>query len=257
MNFRGANCSPASACSDSALAFTGTQWRNLIRMQMSTQPGDVHWWYTGRIYAQVGNEQPRHLFNLEGTEIYWLRELPDGSFSASSRTLTFFRDRDTGEMLREYENPFTGKRVAVQANRLGGPDGAIYSADGWRYVGMMPADQPPKPWQVEWHRSGDTVWMTSSRFSDILPQPWLEAMTVFAPLDDFLDPDVHSLPTRFSSTYLSPWQRWLDMGEQPGHLVWHSSGRKLASVDEIPDEYRRRAEAEFGGVLTAAPESWD
>ena len=49
----------------------------------------------------------------------------------------------------------------------------------------------------------------------------------------------------------------MDMGDRPGHLVWHSSGRKLASVDEIPDEYRRRADAEFDGLLTAAPDSWD
>ncbi len=234
-----------------------TQWRNMIRMQMSTQPGDVPWWYTGRIYAQVGNEQPVHLFNLEGTEIYWVRPLADDSFSISARTLTFFRDRDTGEMLREYRNPFTDQVVPVDANRLGGKDGAVYSAQGWRYVDMMPADQPPKPFQIEWYRSGDTVWMTSSRFSDILPQPWLEAMTVFAPLDDFLDANVPSLRTQFTSTYLSPWMRWLDMGDRAGHLVWHSSGRKLASADEIPAEYRQRADAEYGGLLTAAPDSWD
>jgi len=234
-----------------------TQWRNMIRMQMSTVPGDVPWWYTGRIYAQVGNEQPVHLFNLEGTEIYWVRPLDDGSFSVSARTLTFFRDPDTGQMLREFRNPFTDRVVKVDANRLGGKDGAMYSAQGWRYVEMMPADQPARPFQIEWHRSGDLVWMTSSRFSDILPQPWLEAMTVFAPLDEFSDLNVPRLPTHFNSTYLSPWTRWLDMGDRPGHLVWHSSGRKLSSIDEIPEEYRRRADAEYDGLLTAAPDSWD
>ncbi len=232
------------------------QWRNMIRMQMSTRPEDIHWWYTGRIYAQVGNEQPRHLFNLEGTEIYWVRPVADG-FSVSSRTLTFFRDPMTGEMLREFSNPYTDRVTPVQPNRLGGKDGAIYTSGGWRYVGLMPADKPPTPWQIEWHRSGDLVWLTSSRFSRILPQPWLEAMSVFCPLDTFLDSRVGNLPTHFTSTYLSPWMAWMDMGERPGHLVWHSSGRKLASVDEIPDEYRRRADAEFNGLLTAAPDSWD
>ena len=78
--------------------------------------------------------------------------LPDGTFSVSSRTLTFFRDPATGQMLREFRNPYTDRVIPVQPNRLGGKDGAIYSAEGWRFVGMMPADQPPAPWQIEWHR---------------------------------------------------------------------------------------------------------
>ena len=48
---------------------TNDWWRHLVRMQMSTRSEDVPWWYTGRIYAQVGDQAPQHLLNLEGTEI--------------------------------------------------------------------------------------------------------------------------------------------------------------------------------------------
>lgn len=233
------------------------QWRNLVRMQMSTRSEDVPWWYTGRIYAQVGDEAPLHLLNLEGTEIYWVRELADGSFAISGRTLTFFRDKDSGAMIREFTNPFTGKVNVVEANRLGGKDGSLYSVAGWRFTSEYMGEAEPRPWQVEWHRSGDLAWFTSSRFSRKLPQPWLESMTVFCPLGPLVDPAVPNLPTHFTSTYLSPWPRWLEMGERPGHLVWHSSGKKLRSIDDIPDEYRQRVEDEHGGVLTARPESWN
>ncbi len=236
---------------------TADHWRHLVRMQMSTRSEDVPWWYTGRIYAQVGDQAPQHLLNLEGTEIYWVRGLPDGAFSISARTLTFFRDKDSGEMLREFANPLTGKTVTVQANRLGGKDGSTYSAAGWRFTEPPMAQDTPNPWRFEWHRSGDLAWFTSSRFSRALPQPWLESMTVFCAVDTLLDPDRHNLPTHFTSTYLSPWPRWLEMGDRPGHLVWHSSGKKLASIDEIPDEYRRRVDREHGGVLTARPASWN
>lgn len=232
------------------------QWRHLVRMQMSTRAEDVPWWYTGRIYAQVGDQAPLHLFNLEGTEIYWVRELDDGSFSISGRTLTFFRDKQSGEMIREFRNPYTGAVNAVTANRLGGKDGSIYSAAGWRFTSQSMGEKEPEPWQFEWHRAGDLAWFTSSRFSRLLPQPWLESMTVFCPLDALRDSGMHNLPTHFTSTYLSPWPRWLEMGERPGHLVWHSSGKKLMSIDEIPEEYRRRVDDEYGGVLTARPESW-
>jgi len=233
-----------------------SRWRQLIRMQMSTRSEDVPWWYTGRIYAQVGDEAPQHLLNLEGTEIYWTRELPDGSFAISGRTLTFFRDKDSGEMLRDFDNPITGKTNAVGANRLGGKDGTIYSSAGWRFTNPAMGGDQAQPWQFEWHRAEDLAWFTSSRFSLSLPQPWLESMTVFCQLDALLDPGIASLPAHFTSTYLSPWTSWLEMGDRPGHLVWHSSGKKLESVDQIPQEYRQRVDDEYGGVLTARPESW-
>ncbi len=229
------------------------RWRHLVRMQMSTRAEDVLWWYTGRIYAQVGEDAPRHLFNLEGTEIYWPRPLPDGSFSVSGRTLTFLRDKQSGEMLREYKNPYTDERVTVLPNRLGSKDGALFSEAGFR---LLHAGSDPAPWMIEWHRSGNQVWLTSSRDMDFLPQPWLESMTVFCPFESFEDARVAKLPAQFSSTFLSPWLGWMKMGERPGHLVWHSSGRKLDSAEEIPNEYRRRVDEEHGGVLTAAPDSW-
>ncbi|HET6566089.1 MAG TPA: DUF1838 family protein [Xanthomonadales bacterium] len=231
-------------------------WRDMVRMQMSTAPGDVVWWYTGRIYAQVGEQSPQHLYNLEGTEIYWVRELDDGSFSVSSRTLTFFRDKLTGEMIREYVNPFTGKTNQVSANRLGGKDTNNFTAAGWTSTyGSDPARQR-EPWQIDWHRSGDLEWLTSSRFTKRPPQPLMESATVFCSTDALSNPEIHSLPSHFTSSYLSPWQRWMEMGDQEGHLLWHSSGRKLNSLDEIPAEYRQRVDSEYGGVLTASPDSW-
>jgi hypothetical protein len=34
----------------------------------------------------------------------------------------------------------------------------------------------------------------------------------------------------------------MQMGDAPGHLVWHASGRKMASWAELPSDYRQRAE---------------
>lgn len=229
--------------------------RGLVRMQMSTEPGDVLWWYVGRIYAQVGNAKPELVVNFEGTEIYHPRQLPDSSISVSSRTLTFFRDKDTGEMLRSFRNPWTGKTVAVTPNVLGGPDGGRYTNEGLT-IHHLGSTTPPIPWRIEWSRSGDLVWLISSRGLEQLPQPWLETMTMFGPADDFFNDDIASVPSHFSSTYLSPWLGWMEMGDRPGHLVWHASGRKLESAEEIPGEYRARVEAEHPGKLTAHPDSF-
>lgn len=230
--------------------------RALARMQMSAESEDVLWWYVGRIYAQVGNSTPELAVNFEGTEIYYPRHLADGSISVSSRTLTFFRDKDSGAMLRSFENPWTGKTVAVTPNVLGGPDGGLYTTEGLT-IHHLGSTSPPIPWRIEWSQSGDLVWLISSRGLEQLPQPWLETMTMFGRAEDFFDPKVPSVAAHFSSTYLSPWLGWMDMGDRPGHLVWHASGRKLRSVEEVPAEYRARVEAEHPGKLTAHPDSFD
>jgi len=101
-----------------------------LRVQASLSEQDSPWWYAGRIYAQVGDQRPNHILNLEGTEIYWPRALGNGEYSISSRTLTFFKDPATDEMLEAFVNPYTGETLPVAANIMGGPDGARYTEDG-------------------------------------------------------------------------------------------------------------------------------
>jgi hypothetical protein len=50
-----------------------------------------------------------------------------------------------------------------------------------------------------------------------------------------------------------PWLKWMDMGDRPGHIVWHAGGAKLASINELPDGYRQRAEQDYPAMLTANP----
>jgi hypothetical protein len=59
-----------------------------------------------------------------------------------------------------------------------------------------------------------------------------------------------------------PWLEWMEMGDEmgdemgnemgagvgedrPGHLLWHAAGSKLQSTDQLPLDYRKRAEAEY------------
>jgi hypothetical protein len=42
---------------------------------------------------------------------------------------------------------------------------------------------------------------------------------------------------------------WLQMQGEPGHVMWHADGLKLASLDELPDAYAERAQRLFPGHL--------
>jgi len=45
------------------------------------------------------------------------------------------------------------------------------------------------------------------------------------------------LMTRFNSTFVAPFQPWMEMPDGAGHAVWHASGYDVDGVDALPAEY--------------------
>ena len=207
-----------------------------MKLHAATSDRQVPWYYTGRIYAVREGQVPQHLFNLEGTEIYWVRRTGPSSWTGLGSTLTFYRDAQTGEYFDSFRNPLNGRTLPVRPNVLRSTKPSTFSLQGQGLGG-----RDPVPWLMETHQSGDDVWLITSRSLPEAPQPWIEVQTMIGKASQLMDPDDTAPPAMFSSTYLSPWLGWMEMGDAPGHLMWHSSGRKLASVDEIPAGYLQRA----------------
>ena len=232
----------------------------VVRMTASLDEEDVPWWYDGTIFGIVGEQAPRPLVKFEGMEIYWMRHLADGEFELIGNTVSFFRDLDTGRMLEKFENPYTGEtNVVTAAVQGGGPGrGFNYSVRGIRPTPFLDV-MPERPLVMDWSFARDMVWLhNQTAYPPGLSQPRAQRQTMFAPQEAFADPEIHRLPTVFSSTVFMPWLRWMNMGDRPGHVIWHASGVKLNSIDELPAEYRQRAEAEFPQYLTVNPnrEEW-
>ena len=233
----------------------------VLRVTGSLVEEDVPWWYDGTIFGIVGEQQPRPLVKFEGMELYWVRHLDDGEYELIGNTVTFFRDVATGRMIDVFENPYTGRKNAVKpAVQGGGPGrGFNYSVRGIRPTPFM--DKMPEwPLVLDWSFARDMVWLhNQTQYPPGMPPPRAQRQTMFVPLAQFNDRKVRNLPTVFSSTVFMPWLKWMDMGDQPGHVIWHASGAKLESIDQLPTEYRRRAETEYPQYLTADPaarEKW-
>jgi hypothetical protein len=80
-----------------------------------------------------------------------------------------------------------------------------------------------------------------------------QRQTLFAAADDIADARIDAVPATFSSTVFMGWLKWMEMQGIPGHVVWHASGAKLRSIDELPKAYRERAMREFPERMTARP----
>lgn len=220
---------------------------NLMRMQSTLGNEDqVPWHYNGTLYFQKGSEQPLPMVKIEGMESYKVIPLEDGSYEILGNMLTFFRDIDSGEMIRNYRNPFTGKTNKVLPNirRASLGRGLNISTMGSRPTSFI--DQmPDKPLILDWTFGPKTVWLhNQTSYPPGLSPPRVQRMTMFAPLNEFLDQDNLSLSTMFTATVLMPWLPWMDMDGVEGHTLWHASGVKLDSMDQLPEEYSKRMMAE-------------
>ena len=218
-----------------------------IRMMASMEEVDVPWWYNGTVYAVLGETQnPLPLFRYSGMELYLVTHLEEGTYELTGNTVTFFTDLNDN-WLTDFKNPMTGKlNKAEPATQGGGPGrGFNLSVNGVRFTRVMDQipDEPLKKW---WTVSAGKAWMNNDTvYPPGLTAPRAQSQTMFASIDDFNDPDVSAIPGVFSSTVTMPWLRWMEMGDQPGHLLWHAAGAKLPHVDALPTDYRKRIDAEY------------
>ena len=229
------------------LTLTVNNLLHLMRMQSTLGNEDqVPWHYNGTLYFQKGSEQPIPMVKIEGMESYKVIPQDDGSYEILGNMLTFFRDVDSGEMIRDYRNPYTGKvnKVSPNIRRASLGRGLNISTMGSRPTSFI--DQmPDKPLILDWTFGPKTVWLhNQTSYPPGLSPPRVQRMTMFAPLDEFLDPNNLSLSTMFTATVLMPWLPWMDMDDVEGHTLWHASGVKLDSIDQLPEEYSKRMMAE-------------
>jgi len=59
--------------------------------------------------------------------------------------------------------------------------------------------------------------------------------------DDLFDDRLAQVEAVFASTFIAPWQAFLDMPQQPGHAAWHAVGRETRGFHEVRPEYVEQA----------------
>ena len=222
--------------SDRALAFLLTRG--------STDPTEgvvFHW--TGTIHARIPADpgaEPRREFSrpilhFEGFNVahFYPGEEPNTT-RMLSRELGLYLDPETGGILDCWNNPFTGKQVTVlpvlndPVNLvLGDAEPAVLGDDVvWSfeiplaYPSPLPVDEYP-------------------RYSASNTYESLEIFDLVASATDLADPSLSSVPVTLAWTRVGQWLPWMQMGQHPGQLVYHVTGRKLpGGFPDLPQRLR-------------------
>jgi hypothetical protein len=202
-----------------------------VKVRCSTDAKQTFLTWTGAIYSFVPEEQRKRLFKIIGMNVGRCIPNPDGSWEFTSRELTYYLDPSTGEILRTWENPWTGETVPVihVANKLvQGHLKGTYPAEMKDDITALVFNlfpSYPNP-------------LSEEKFAEYSPNPTYQAAELFkfiVPTQELLDPETVSISQPIISwDRIGPWLPWMKMGNKPGYLIYSAWGSKVESFTELP-----------------------
>jgi len=221
------------------------------------QAAVYHW--SGKIYSRVEGERDRLLFVGEGMNIRQCTSVTDPQrgkgYRQVSREIMLFLDPATGQVLREWKNPWTGEKLEVMH----------IANDPVNARPAFPIGADGKPYTVSINRMGAWVQMPTEVplfYTNVLGGDYQDfvgnqyhAMEIFdfaARADELLDTKYATAYPSVSWVRISNWMPWMKMGGRQGLIVFNAMGAKLKSFDELPPVLKQEIAASYP-AWTAPP----
>ncbi|MBL8642891.1 MAG: DUF1838 family protein [Rhodospirillaceae bacterium] len=223
-----------------------------VKLRASTQTQDVYYWFTGILDIAVPGQPIKPIIQTETLILRRTQKLEDYKFHVTDWEATFYRELDTGKIVEgEIDNPVTGRKVRPLHYREG-PVTFLFTENEPRLVGIRDVlPKEGKPFNYPWKRAGDDFWFTKDSY--ISSPHWLKkdefpletsgdkltvqtSSTLKAKWADVVNPEVAAAPSDFSYAATSDWLPWMLMGQTPGYVLWHSSGKKLLDLKDAPGD---------------------
>jgi hypothetical protein len=205
------------------------------------------WWMKGRRYGFVDTVLTP-FFDMHVGSMHRCRDLGDGRYELRTASAMYHTDLATGALLESWANPVTGRTVKFS---YPAPSAAatIYSyAEGIQ-------DGPPPPGMKMERRHvlspleivGDEAWIREESYLTVLyaasgrSQRVHDTYTFSAPVAGLRQSRPRFLPATVHFNDYNGWSPRFEMGDAPGASVARCSGRKVATLAEMPETWRRFA----------------
>ena len=219
-------------------------------------------WSQGSVYGRIPGERDRKLFDFQIWNARACSNVRDPKrglgYRSVSREIMLYIDPATGQLLRQWRNPFTGETVNVIHTQN---DPVNMAAPLFAY------DTEGKPYKFEATFAEGRVIASNEAplfydnplggaFQEYVGGRYhaMEMLNVFVYEKDLLDPAVKTL-TRWSRSWkrVSGFLPWMRMGDRPGSLVFTAVGQRVQSVDQLPEPIRTALRTEFAKYQTPPP----
>ena len=232
----------------------------LRRIQCSEIDGKpVTYYWKGFAFSRVPGEPDRQLFKVEGMNVRHCGPLPGSNnkteFRLISREILLFEDPVTGEVLRTWVNPWTGKTLEVVqvANDPVNGNYGLLGRDG-------------KPTSLPFEVLGNQWWLTTAVplfYTNPLGGDYqryvggmyhvTELFNFFGATDDLGNRKKDSAEAAVGWQRISPWLPWMEMGDRAGMLYFHTAGRKLANWDDLSATMKAEIDTSYPAYRNPPP----
>jgi len=217
--------------------FSPTQF---AKTRCTTNGTPSFWTWSGYLYFFMPNEPSRKLFQIVGMNVARCIDKGDGLWDFTSREVILYLDPETREIIRHWQNPWTGEMlpvVHVANSPIQGTfrhnipaevegDTATFIFDLFAQYPNPLADDP--------------------KFAEYCDRPIYNAVELFklsVPVADLEDPTTTMVSKLVMSwDRVGPWLPWMKMGQREGNLIYSASGKKVKDFNELPLVLKREIE---------------
>ncbi|MGI9291652.1 MAG: DUF1838 family protein [Gammaproteobacteria bacterium] len=218
----------------------------LAKLRGSIDGAPVMWWMKGTRFGVV-DEVVEPLFNMLIGSFLTMKPVEDG-FMLNMLEMSYFTNLETGEVMDEFLNPYTGKTVQIPEQRLG-PYPVKMTTTGV-ILPDVPAfgdiDLTTRVGPAIVHM--DDVWIrddSSVKVDSDHPMmgkhTYNELVTYRGKLSDINNPELASAPAEIMFQSVTSWREWFEADDVGGHTTARATGTKIKSIDEFPPEYLEAA----------------
>jgi hypothetical protein len=242
---------PALAAAPGGLDDKTRTWLKLVsdlsgRATFAVERGEV-WGFKPQADDLTTDAFAKRLYGYWGLLARQATTATNGSVTLKTKGWTFYTHPDTGEIVTEILNLYTGQ--VVQCPPLSGPVfTATYGA---------PGTPPAPPMDLRHRRLEGHAWVEIDRISRFKPKDttWfkLEAdlVSYACRAADLDDPKASFIPSIWSHNVVAEWQTWMKMHGTPGHILFKGDGAFIPSLDATPAPLKAAIDTHFPRTLEA------
>lgn len=182
-------------------------------------------------------------YDLVAATFSRFRPAPTGGYEGVSFEIEYFIDRETGEVLGAWRNPYSGEVVTAKHNDSK-PVKFVIGLD--TRMGLPPALLFPGS-QIErqlprFDVIGPDVWVRENTTAIIpvagaKPMNFSEIVTYHAKVQDLRKPGVTRLQTDSEYIGVSSFRPWQAMGDRRGHMIAYGIGGSGLEMSDLPPRW--------------------
>ena len=220
----------------------------------------VTYMWQGRAYARVPGERDKQLFRVVGMNVRQCVTLDDPEkgegYRMVSREIMLYLDPQSGEILRDWENPWTGEMVKV----LHVANDPVNGRPAFP-VGRNGKEQKFEPLVID-----DVAFLTFEVplfYTNVLGgdyQPYVgntyHATEIFdftGDINDIADLSKNTADINVAWVRIAPWLPWMKMGGRSGLMYFNAVGKKLGSWDDLPAVLKNEIKANYPEYTSPPP----